>query len=43
MQDILDLQTVSTDSDVHDSARVSTISWSSPCPGWPSAFTWGNC
>jgi hypothetical protein len=22
---------------------VSTLSIVSPCPGWPSAFTWGNC
>jgi hypothetical protein len=43
MDKILEFQTMATETEVNDAARVSTFSVNSPCPGWPSAFTWSNC
>nr|AHB63594.1 LabA [Actinoplanes sp. NAI112] len=43
MQEILELQELPSASATEDMPLVSTLSVSSPCPGWPSSFTWSNC
>ncbi|GAA2295282.1 class III lanthipeptide [Streptomyces violaceusniger] len=44
MNQILELQELPAAQDTESSeAFVSTFSVESPCPGWPSTFTWGNC
>lgn len=43
MEKILEFQMMATEIETQDGARVSTLSVISPCPGWPSAFTFGNC
>lgn len=43
MNSILEFQIIEGEVDAHDAARVSSISWRPPCPGWPSSITWGNC
>ncbi|WP_268249604.1 hypothetical protein [Streptomyces cinnamoneus] len=44
MNQILDMQELpSVQVGEASEALISTVSWSSPCPGWPSTFTWGNC
>ena len=43
MEQILNFQTMPTDGEREDFARVSTLSFYGPCPGLPSAFTYSNC
>ncbi|MFF5161287.1 MULTISPECIES: class III lanthipeptide [unclassified Streptomyces] len=44
MNEILEMQGLPAAADGEAAeALVSTLSIESPCPGWPSTFTWGNC
>lgn len=43
MDKILAFQSMAGETETHDGARVSTVSVIPPCPGWPSAVTFGNC
>lgn len=43
MSKVLEMQMLEAVSSPETTGLVSTLSIESPCPGWPSSFTWGNC
>ncbi|WP_269745535.1 hypothetical protein [Thermobifida cellulosilytica] len=43
MSRILGFQLLEAAAEQETTGLVSTLSVVSPCPGWPSSFTWGNC